>query len=100
MPVELRKTVRCAVCDAVPDIQILKAPMVQAPGEFEPFLSPATGKLVKSRSQLSDDLKASGCHLREPGEEKDTARRRQEIEAESDQKLEQLVHETATGLGL
>ena len=100
VPVALRKTIRCARCRIFAEIVIKKAPMVHAPGEFVPFESPGTGKLITSKSRLVDDLKASGCHLREPGEEKDTARRRQEIEKAEDQAIENAVVETARGLGL
>lgn len=36
--------------------------------QFEPFESPATGKMISSRNELREDLAASGCRLLEPDE--------------------------------
>lgn len=36
--------------------------------QFQPFESPATGKMITSRAELRDDLAASGCRLLEPDE--------------------------------
>lgn len=36
--------------------------------QFEPFESPATGKLITNRAEHRDDLKASGCRVLEPDE--------------------------------
>ena len=36
--------------------------------QFEPFISPATGKWVTSRAEHRDDLKASDCRILEPDE--------------------------------
>lgn len=36
--------------------------------QFEPFVSPATGKMITSRSEHRYDLAASGCRLQEPSE--------------------------------
>lgn len=101
VPVALRRTITCASCKVLAEIVIKQPPLMSfdiAP--WESFESPATGKAVTSRKQMQEDLRASGCHIREPGEEKDTARRRAEIAAERDRKIETIVAETAQGLGL
>jgi hypothetical protein len=36
--------------------------------QFQPFESPATGKMITSRAELRYDLAASGCRLLEPDE--------------------------------
>ncbi len=37
-------------------------------GGFEPFVSPATGRVISDRAQHRDDLRAAGCHVVEKGE--------------------------------
>ena len=36
--------------------------------DLEPYQSPVTGKMITSRSQQREDLKASGCRIVEPDE--------------------------------
>lgn len=98
VPVALRRDVVCAKCQVPGEIQI--QPTMVRPDIQEEFLSPATGRPIRSRRQLQEDLKASGCHLREPGESRDTARRRQEIARAEEAKIEALVVETAKNLGV
>jgi hypothetical protein len=98
LPVAMRKTVNCGQCGTNSEIVI--QPTAVRADISEPFVSPATGRIVSSRVQLHDDLRRSGCHLREPGESKDLARTRQEIAAREDQNLEHALRTTAQGLGL
>lgn len=98
MPIALRRTVRCVKCRILGEIQI--QPTAVRTDIAEAFESPATGKWITSRAQLNEDLQRSGCHIWEAGEQKDTARRRQELAAQEDQRIEQAVRETAAGLGL
>ena len=63
-------------CDScgTPVARVLSAPRVLA--GFEPYISPATGKMISSHSQRADDLKRSGSFLYEPGVKEDIARNR------------------------
>lgn len=66
----------------------------------EPFFSPGTGKLISSRAELQEDLRRSGCHLREPGEDKDTARTRRELAVKEEALINDVIERSAQGLGL
>lgn len=46
-------------------VKFAQAPSVW--GGFEPFESPATGKIISDRAQHREDLKVSGCTVLEPG---------------------------------
>lgn len=52
-------------------------PRVPAHGFFEPFVSPKSGKLISSKTELDTDLKATGSFLWEPGVDRDIARNRE-----------------------
>ena len=54
--------------------RILTAPAITA--DIEPYISPATGKLISSRVEQREDLARSGHFLHEPGVEKDVERNR------------------------
>jgi hypothetical protein len=43
-------------------------------GEFEPYVSPGTGRIISSRAQRADDLRRAGAFLYEPGVKEDIAR--------------------------
>lgn len=47
--------------------RVLVAPMVVTEN-FEPFVSPATGKVISSRADHRYDLALSGCRILEPSE--------------------------------
>ncbi|MEQ9634608.1 MAG: hypothetical protein RLW68_00840 [Devosia marina] len=51
----------------VPDRQGICLPRIVTE-QFQPFESPATGKMITSRTELREDLAASGCRLLEPDE--------------------------------
>lgn len=54
--------------------RVLTAPAVST--DIEPYISPATGKLISSRSEQREDLVRTGHFLHEPGVEKDVERNR------------------------
>jgi len=54
--------------------RIIDLPMI-AP-EIPSYVSPASGKLISSRVQRTEDLKESRCYAWEPGMERDVARNR------------------------
>jgi putative FmdB family regulatory protein len=45
--------------------RILEAPYVRP--EIQPYISPASGRVINSRDQRRDDLRRSGCIEWEPG---------------------------------
>ena len=54
--------------------RILSPTFIQA--SFQEYISPATGKLISSRDQFKEDLKASGCFIQEAGVARDIERNR------------------------
>lgn len=55
--------------------RVIAAPAVKV--DIPAYISPATGKLIESRVQQENDLKASGNILMEPGLKEDIARNRE-----------------------
>jgi len=55
--------------------RIIEAPFVR--GEIEPYFSDSTGRMVNSRAQRREDLKAARAYEWEPGIERDVARKKQ-----------------------
>lgn len=51
--------------------------------DLSPYISPATGRVINSRTQMRDDLERSGHILNEPGLKQDVAR----WKTEADNKL-------------
>lgn len=78
--------------------RVLAAPAVRA--DIEPYISPATGKIINSRSQRKDDLKASGSIEWEPGLRPYVERRRQEAIREDEVKIEKTVDEIVTAMNV
>lgn len=52
--------------------RVVCAPAVHA--DITPYVSPGSGKYITSRSQMKEDLRATGSILNEPGLRKDVAR--------------------------
>jgi len=77
--------------------RIIVAPAVR-PDLPEPYESPKSGKWITSRAEQREDLAATGSFLYEPGVREDIARRRKELEAKTDQLIEQRVDETIRDL--
>lgn len=58
-------------CDAV-TFRVMSKPWVR--GDLEPFVSPASGKLINSRVQRDEDLARTGSFMNEPGVRQEIAR--------------------------
>lgn len=58
--------------------RLISAPMVLT--DIEPYISPATGRIINSRVAMRDDLNASGSILNEPGLKQDIARQKKYVE--------------------
>lgn len=51
-----------------PELERVIVPPMVVTEQFEPFISPATGKPVTNRAEHRYDLAASGCRVMEPSE--------------------------------
>lgn len=80
-----RNKVPDCACGA-PFIRVLDAPAVQA--DIEPYISPASGKVINSKVQRRQDLKAGGYIEYEPGMREQIEKRRQESVANDVRKVE------------
>jgi len=81
-------------CGTKTDKRILSAPMMSPDiANWDAFESPATGKLITSKAQRREDMKASGCRDWEgmADEKAHAARQKQYAEAENDAKLDHSV---------
>ena len=70
--------------------------------DIEPYISPASGKLINSRTDRRDDLKAGGYIEWEPGIKEQVAKNRErnqkQIDAEISNQVDELVtHMNVTG---
>jgi len=74
----------------------ITAPMIG--GFFEPYVSPATGKVITSRNAQADDLKRSGSILFEPGLDRDIARNKQSSDEKAFAPVAAAVDETVRKL--
>lgn len=69
-------------------------------GDIESYISPASGKLISSRSQRKEDLLSTGHFEWEPGIDKDISRRRQERIEESFAPIEQTIDQIVTEMNV
>lgn len=53
------------VCCGQPSLRVLCAPSLSL--DIQPYVSPASGKLISSRVQRREDLLREGCIAHEPG---------------------------------
>jgi putative FmdB family regulatory protein len=63
----------CADCGGKLE-KIITKPAVQV--DITPFVSPRSGKVINSRSELREDLARTGCRILEPGMKQDIQRNR------------------------
>lgn len=85
----------CDSCGGTLD-RVLSAPMVI--GEFHPYVSPATGAYIDSRTKRADDLRKSGSFLLEPGVKEDIARNRMAREERDFLPIANAVDETVRSM--
>ena len=65
--------------------KVISAPMVAV--DYPAYQSPATGKWVEGKKAHMEDLRASGCRLLEPGEQKDMQKRQKQQDTQLEKKL-------------
>lgn len=88
---------RCPKCGQLGNKVFLHPPRVFGDTmDFPEYESPATGKWIAGRRQAREDLLRSGCHLYEPGEKEDNARRLAAKAVEVDRQVDEAV-ERAVG---
>jgi hypothetical protein len=81
-------------CGTKTDKRILTKPMAAMDMQpWEAFESPATGKIITSKKERADDMRASGCRDWEgmDSEKRHAERQKQYQEAEADKKLDHAV---------
>jgi len=70
----------------------ISAPAFQV--DFPAYISPTSGKLISSRTQRKEDLKASNCVEYEPSMKEEKDRRVREDELKLDKKIDEHVEKT------
>ena len=90
-------------CEGQPKRRIFTPPMI-AP-DYPGYESPASGKWIEGRRAHLEDLKRTGCRIRESGETEAYMKKvangtlKKEREAEMAKAVEQAVTETARDMG-
>lgn len=69
-------------------------------GDFQPYVSPASGRMIEGRRQREEDFRRTGTRPYELGERQEAIRRAAETEKEIDKAVEAAVDETITQLSL
>lgn len=90
--VEERHAPRKCECGAEAHKVIMRPPRVF--GDYEGYVSPATGKWVEGRRARERDLAESGCRPYETGEKEEYERRQAAAERELDNKIDHAVEQT------
>lgn len=80
----------CPLCGG-PRRRVLDAPVVRP--DLDPYISPASGKLISSRSERVEDLRSTNSWEWEKGIEKDIQRTREQKQEEFLQKIDKGVDE-------
>lgn len=69
-------------------------------GDIEPYISPASGRLITSKRERVEDFRRTGTREYELGEKEDMLRRKASIEQEIDNKVDDIVMRTAAEVGI
>ena len=88
-------------CGVKTDKRILSKPMTQMDMQpWDAFESPATGRLITSKKERMEDMRASGCRDWEgmDSEKRNAARQKQYQEVEEDNKLDSVVRQAWANL--
>lgn len=72
--VEDRNNIPVCTCGSAFE-RIISSPMVLT--DIQPYVSPATGRLINSRTQMREDLERSGHIINEPGLKQDIVRNKE-----------------------
>ena len=69
-------------------------------GDIEPYISPASGKLITSKAERREDFRRTGTREYELGEREQMLARKKDLEAEVDAQIDDAVMRTAAEVGL
>jgi len=75
---------------------VISMPMIHA--DYEPYISPASGKVIQGKHQHEEDLRQTGCRLLEPGERVDYEKTQQQREVAEANRIEYFVNQTYASL--
>jgi putative FmdB family regulatory protein len=67
-------------------------------GEIEPYISPASGRLISSRYQRDEDLRREGAILNEPGLKQDIERRAVELREKTFEPIDKTIDDTVSAM--
>jgi hypothetical protein len=84
---------------AVRHMERMDAPYLVGAKAFEQFVSPATGRVIRTQAQYREDLKESNCVPYEPGIRQDQDRKQANAEKETDALVDKIVRDTAREVG-
>jgi hypothetical protein len=87
----------CTRCGLVAKYKI-SAPRVF--GDYEGYVSPASGKWIEGRKARLEDMRATGCRPYELGEKEDVIRRAKDAEQEIDRAVDTAVDQTVAQINL
>lgn len=68
-------------------------------GDYAPYVSEASGKVVDGRKARREDLKATGCRPYEKGEREAYFKNRESLMAKQDREIDRTVERVAQKLG-
>jgi hypothetical protein len=68
--------------------------------DYEPYVSPASGKLVSGRRERIEDLKRTGCRPYDLGEKEAWLKRKGDRQAAFDKVVETVTEKAAQKMGL
>lgn len=84
---------------ALPFIPRAEVPYLIGAKAFEAFVSPATGKVVRTQAQYREDLKESNCVPYDPGIRQDQERNKANAEKDTEALVDKIVRDTAREVG-
>lgn len=77
----------------------MDAPYLIGAKAFEQFVSPATGKVIRTQAQYREDLMESDCIPYDPGIRQDQDRKQANAEKETEALVDKIVQDTAREVG-
>lgn len=87
----------CTACSGAMNRKMVYRTAIR--GDYEGYVSPATGKWVEGRAAHEEDLKRSGCRILEKGETEHFIKTKKQREEKLAQNFETIVEKAALTLG-
>jgi putative FmdB family regulatory protein len=95
---ERDNAVVCEVCGEGLQRVLVYATAVRP--DYEPYISPASGKLIEGRQAHIEDLKRTGCRIYEPGETEHFIKQKAARQADYERRVEAVVDAAAADIGI